>query len=152
MKRHVQSYTASPVLARGYLSVCFGFCVKSIQLPWVNGLLINVQKNAQRSFLCSPLWELPLFFFSGNALSILARTILRCVGRSQEFQDVSISSPTTAARVKAEMPSCISKHLLGRQCCPGSKPTWLFWDRNDEKPSFATLPPSNVFYNTFLTK
>ena len=35
--------------------------------------------------------------------------------RSQEFQDVSISSPTTAARVRAEMPFSVSKHFLRGQ-------------------------------------
>lgn len=66
----VHGHTASTVLARGDLSVCFGFCMQSIQLPWVNGLLINVQKNAQRSFLCSH-YENFFYSFSVGTLRAL---------------------------------------------------------------------------------
>lgn len=146
MKCLVQGHAASPqFLPEDICQFVWGSVWRAFSFPeLMDYLLINVQKNAQRSFLYSPLWERLLFLLSGNPKSILGRTILRCVWSSQEFQDVSVSSPIIAAGVTAVMPSCISRHLL-KAVLPwvdthSVSHRWGFWDQNDEMSSPSALP------------
>ena len=112
---------------------------RAFSFPELMDYWLLFRKNAQRSFLCSPLWKLLLFLLSGNAKSIWGRTILRCVWRSQEFQGVSIFGPAVAARVTAVMPS--HKHGLGWQCFSGLIPTAPDGDSETKMMKSPCPPP-----------